>query len=618
MRKIYQILLMAIAIFAVSFSAKAASITINVDAPERVSVSIAYEEKDIVAGDNVFEISDYTSISINAKDGNFITSVTRRGSYSESVYGMTSCNLYAYMASDYDGVIWDVVSCNADEARDAEVTIVVDEAANVGCLRSGSNTNVALKDGVENKVKFMSSAESCFTFSHSSYGKTLYQVTLNGSPVTARGSVYEVYPSNGDKIVVTSNYPDIKVPMNFSYAEGAEDFITGIAIDGTTVSDFNKESVEVQLGSKVTIYGDTQNFQFESMTINGEAVPYFYGSHEFIVNEADGYNIVVNARKYGTVTAYVTVDNPEYVTVAAGNYSNIISLESGVKTAVEVSENNSYIYWEAVAGCFIESVTIASANGTADYTEYSSISVTEGMEISITTGKINRDKTAIIWIDDISLADYSVSFYCYGDRYLYSSSSLSTGYTPIEFFEGDNPFYMAFYGSTITEPVVYQNGKTGTGRYGQYTFADQDVIKVFLTTAEPKTYDVTFAVADDVPEVTCVKDIITEVEAWKEGFSTLQGTQVDLTADVEMEVLVNGVAVELNEAGKYSFVVESDTEVSISADSSAIEGVEVDDVKDNNVYNLQGILVVKNATNEQINDLPTGLYIINGKKVAIK
>ena len=39
---------------------------------------------------------------------------------------------------------------------------------------------------------------------------------------------------------------------------------------------------------------------------------------------------------------------------------------------------------------------------------------------------------------------------------------------------------------------------------------------------------------------------------------------------------------------------------------------------DYTVYNLQGILILKTADANCIKELPTGIYIINGKKVMIK
>ena len=37
----------------------------------------------------------------------------------------------------------------------------------------------------------------------------------------------------------------------------------------------------------------------------------------------------------------------------------------------------------------------------------------------------------------------------------------------------------------------------------------------------------------------------------------------------------------------------------------------------NDIYNLQGILIKRDATQADIDNLPTGIYIINGNKVTI-
>lgn len=622
MKKLYSFLMMAIAIAAVSFSTNAATITINVDDPERVDVQVQYVSQTFEAGvDQTFEVEDYTSIYIVAKDGNFLKSVTRRGSYAESVYNMSSCSVYMSSAADYDGVVWDVVSCNADEARDAEVTIVCDEGSNISCQRSNTYSYVTLENG-ENKVKFMSEDEVPLTFSHNTWGKTLYKVTHNGEEVAASGSYFYVYPKDGDQIEVTSNYPDVDVPVKFTYGEGAEGFISKVNVDGTAVDNWSDENFTVKLGSKVTIYGDTQNFKFDSLVINGETYTssYFY-SYEFTAT-AESYTIEVNAHKYATIKAYVTVDDPANITVYRGYSSNgdIITLEAGVKTEVELSENNPYLSWAAASGCFIESVTVTTADGTVtDRTGYSSLSnITEGTEVVFTTGVISRDYTALVWIDDISLAAYGGSFYGSYDRYLYTFNTLTSGYNTITFADIDNPFYFSAYGSSSL--VVYQNDEVVTAKYGyNITFADKDVVRIYLGTAEPATYNVAFEVDGEATGISCVKDLINTVDAWQDGFTAMQGTQVDITGE-NIAVEVNGEAVTADEDGKYSFVVSQDTNVKIKSSSSGIEEIAGAKAafKDNNVYNLQGILIMKNATDEQISSLAAGMYIINGQKVVRK
>lgn len=49
-----------------------------------------------------------------------------------------------------------------------------------------------------------------------------------------------------------------------------------------------------------------------------------------------------------------------------------------------------------------------------------------------------------------------------------------------------------------------------------------------------------------------------------------------------------------------------------------VHGVEAEEESTRDVYNLQGVLLYKNATDEQINALPHGCYIIAGKKILIQ
>lgn len=54
---------------------------------------------------------------------------------------------------------------------------------------------------------------------------------------------------------------------------------------------------------------------------------------------------------------------------------------------------------------------------------------------------------------------------------------------------------------------------------------------------------------------------------------------------------------------------------------SGIEDVAIDREEEDGilwVYNLQGVLVKKTTDRSEIDNLPSGLYIVNGKKIAIK
>lgn len=628
MKKFYSIFVMAIAMLAFATQANAATITLNVDDASAVRVEVNYQEVTLESGvDTQFELAQYESIYITPKSGYLLESALRRGTeITDGSFTSNYWNLMPYTDTDYDGYAYDVKTLNLENARDGEVTInVVDDASVVACELYNTGSSVELVKG-ENKVKYISAGNLCelpITIRHSNYGN-LYKVTLNGEPIESENGYFYVTPtSNEDVIEVTANFPDVDVPVDFTYSEGAEGYITGVYVDDEAVTNYNDENFTVKLGAEVTIYVDGNNYMLDSFVVNGESVS-VYPSYTFTVTNETGYNIEVNAHLYGTITAYVTVDDINNVTVYRGYSSagDVVALESGVKTAVELSEKNPSLSWVPAAGCYVASIIVTTAAGEEDKTGYTSLnSITEGTEIVITTGVITREDKALVWIDDKSLAADWCSFYGSFDRSLHSFANLSTGYNEVVFSaDVDNPFQIALYRSDYAlSPVVYQNDEAVEYKYGyNVTMADGDVVKLFFATDAPATYGVAFEVADGVPAITCKKDIITEVADWQSGFSALQGTQVDLVAESAVNVTVNGNAVTAGEGNTYTFTVDAETTVKIDADKDAIEDIEIDAVSDNNVYNLQGILVVKNATAEQIDALPAGMYIINGKKVVLK
>ena len=261
-------------------------------------------------------------------------------------------------------------------------------------------------------------------------------------------------------------------------------------------------------------------------------------------------------------------------------------------------------------------------NGTEYGSNYGTYSVTirdlkENDNIVITTGKISRDKSATVWVDDISAAQYGYSAYRYSDRE--SISLISGEAVTVNFDDNDNPYYMSFYMPTVCD--IFQNGIYQAPQYEgsttyYITFADGDAVKIYLA-ASPEKYAVTFteSVAD------AVTSVATDGQAysnWATGFTALNGTKVTVAVDAEKaEVTVDGEKVSTDENGNYVVEITKDTNITIS-DASGVENVTIATVNNNNVYNLQGIIIIENANVEQINALPAGFYIINGKKVIRK
>jgi hypothetical protein len=198
---------------------------------------------------------------------------------------------------------------------------------------------------------------------------------------------------------------------------------------------------------------------------------------------------------------------------------------------------------------------------------------------------------------------------------LEESAIYNQGYTVYDFYDGDNAFMFSFYGvyddavNNVYVNDVKQEAYNGAAAY-QISFNDGDILKLYFK-ENPEFYNVSFELPETGVEVSAVKDIITEASL--EGFQALTGTQVDLTfvGDPGYQVFLNDEEVEVVEDA-YSFNVNSDCVVKVVAKESGVSSVSADSSL-NNIYNLQGIKVGTNR-----NQLPAGIYIVNGKKIAVK
>lgn len=614
MRKFYSLL--SVFLFCmVAFSANATKITVNIDDVSRVAVKVNnVEQKEFSNGDNSLDVPEYASVSIEAKSGAFISKVVRKSTSAEEyVSNMTSC--YLSISSSNEGETWTVTSINADDARDGKCRVYVDDASKVKIQRSGTYTYAELIDGW-NDLSFIIEKELPLTVGSADYSTPLYAVKLNGEAVKAEGSAYRISPANGDKIEVFANYPDEAVAVSFSYVdEEAKGFISSVKVGDKEVTNYNDKNFTVKLGQKLTIAGNANSYKLNSLTVNDSPVN-FYGSYSFTVTGET--KIYVDARKYGMVNAVIDIDHPENVTVYEGySYSNkLMTLKEG-RNEVALVETNSLIQIMPQSGCTISSVSDGTNSYYADYSNAYTVTLTEGMVLTIKSQSISRDKTAMVYIDDRSAATQYFNFQR-GDR---SSIDLASGYNKVAFYDGDNPFGLSWYGAQFAN--VYKNGETVSPMYENTTtyelrLADGDVVKVYLA-SNPEKHHVSFKLNGvEAGNIAATCDRITKVADWADDFDVLSGTEVSLSqlSGSDLTVRVNDKVVEAGEDGKFTFVVDADTECKIAAGAAGVDSIGVEAVG-SDVYNLHGILLIKDASKEQIDELPAGFYIIGGKKRAI-
>ncbi|MGN1238605.1 MAG: hypothetical protein ACI4UW_06740, partial [Muribaculaceae bacterium] len=103
---------------------------------------------------------------------------------------------------------------------------------------------------------------------------------------------------------------------------------------------------------------------------------------------------------------------------------------------------------------------------------------------------------------------------------------------------------------------------------------------------------------------------------WQNGISDFEGTQIDITGAVSVS---EGESVVLpNEDGSYTVKLTGDATIKIVAGSTGAELIGADAKAPKNVYNAQGMLLIKNATPEQIEALGTGFYIVGNQKKVVR
>ena len=617
MREFYSIIVTAL-LTLISMSANAINITVNVDDPSRVNVYTNYGSTllDIVAGDNAVTVNEYESVQIKANGNAFLTKVVKsvEGADDSEMYvsNMSECNLY--ISTGDEGARFTVTTANADEVRDGACRIWVDNPENVQLQRSGTYSFIDLAEGW-NDVNYITESELPLTIGTKNYGTSLYQVKVNGEVVSPQGTAWRITPANGDEVEIFANFPDIDIPVKFSYVnEESKGFITSVTVDGETVTDYNDDNFTVKAGSNVTVSGNTNDYKLNSFTVNGSNT-YFYGQYTFTVIEET--TIEIDAKKYGTVKATLDIDNPENIIVYRGYaYNNDIigGLISG-ENEIELSETNAQIQIKALSGCYITSVTANEMIISKDYSDAYNITVTEGMMIKVKSGAIERDSKAVVYIDSREAAAQYFNFQR-GDR---SSIDIVTGYNEISFYDGDNPFGLSWYGAEFAN--VYKNNEAIEPMYsGSTTYelnlTDGDVVKVFLA-SNPEMLEAELTAADnvDADKVVVTMDRINNVAGWVGKHKTLPGTEINIESadDHELSVTVDGENVNADEEGVFTVIVKKNTNIAVNLkEPTGITGIGTEKGTGNRIYNIQGMRMADNA---DVKQLPAGIYIVNGKKV---
>ena len=471
--------------------------------------------------------------------------------------------------------------------------------------------------------------------------------------------IITVTESGPAKIIVdaeTYSTDPVKVTWDDSFAPGLKFTDLVLSVNNVSYPETQVEMDETGFMAtpgnsyKLNLNTDAYTFTYSSYGVSDCAytdyatgtpvnIVSYYGASEFQVVE--GGVITLDAAPNPHYIFTITVDDPEaaivYRRIQSGyDYikQEITGFEAGVPKEFDIMGTYApQFIIEPVDNDHFASVFEATNEIILSRTLFT---VDNGYDIRVSTGLYDRSSQAVVFVKDMAYADYS--FYIrLSDEKTYLRNEIgeepfwSDGYNTFNFDEkGDNPMTFVINGSTyggglfdISKVSLILNDETLVSNdpgYLNYTLnlKNGSVLKAFVNGESPK-YDVTFSVQGD-KNFTVKRDIITEVDDLSSTLNVHQGTRVDITPDEgeTIEVSVNGTPVEIAD-GKHSFTVDSATDVTIKGKQSGIDTIGAESAAaDNDVYNLQGIKILDNATPAQVKALPAGLYIQGGKKIIVK
>lgn len=634
MKKFYSLVLALVACITTAF---ATSITLNIDDATRVKVTLDGEEQTIVTGANTITItSEYGYAYIGIKpisDDYGLTSVTVKNASGaaespETIHG-DECSIY--ISSYTDGWTYTVSSFAYADLRTASCKVYVDDASKVSSLTRYGGGKITLVDGV-NTVTFIPSTESKTESPFGLSGKsTLYAVKINGVQLTESWSnYYYLNVENGDSVTILANFPDVDVPVQFVAGDAnSAGLISKVEVDNETVTNWADADFTVKLGSTVKFYYNTTDYKKDSVFVDGEKLSPYSSYDAFTVTTTTTHIVKYFAQKYATYDITINIDDPSHITLYKGysyNKQEITGLVAGYNT-VTLAENTTGISFTAASSCWVKSFVDAKGNEYKNTSSYSLIPTAAKDTFFITTGAADRSATAVFFIDSVSKATNGggITFPDRTSPLVFKEDSYSKapvavdGYNTFKFDPAyDSTILVAFYGAE--KAYLYVNNSLVQPDYAggtNYTLrlVDEDVVKVFLAAA-PDTFDVSFTEeSDDYQFVDLTEDIVDTLEALPTNpfvGKALPGTLITFSVTEGGVVYKNEEQIAPDEEGVYSVVVRENTAIVVKAPSAT--GVENTRAALNqNVYTVEGILLIQDATDAQIKALPAGLYIINGK-----
>ncbi|WP_295730108.1 hypothetical protein [uncultured Muribaculum sp.] len=649
MKKIYSFLASVLALASAS-TADAASVTFIVDNPAAVNIvssTYVWDDETSTGGyvetplvDPVQDVNvvtvgadEYVYAYVKAKEGYAIASVKKddvEQTYSINDSWSTSISSYS------DGYVYVISTMNLDEVRTSSVEITIDDPSKVRVSRKGGlGGDLTLTSGSQT-VKFDPATENQIKIVANSPAYPINFVKLNGEKVEKVYGQYQVDVKDGDKIEIAANFPDEDYLVKIVVPEGLEGAFLGFVNynDQSNLEGNFFEGVQVHAGTSLRMNLNTTDYNVEDILVNGISTQKTYW--DGVIDQP--YTFEIKGYAFENFVFEVNVDDPARVNVYNGGKwgGTLMELVAGVnEVTLKESKYGTSFYVEPTEGNIIKSVRIV--NGDNESTQLGgNFTIKKGDKMYITSAVKEPDTKLFIWVDPAAVnsiknlvfketygskvfgemtveSGINVFNYCYSDLSMQMDINVKhpdpipDGYMPWSPFISFNDKDAEELSYIIMRNYDYE---------GQPAMTDGDILRIFYEQPEKATVAVTLSEAVDESKIAVEVD--TRAVADWSSMSLFKGSTVKIipaTADdgKTIKCNVDGKPVSADADGNFSFTVTGDHNVALDMSTTGVDGIASDvEGAAKVVYNLQGIRM------PDAENLPAGIYIINGKKVAVK
>lgn len=626
------------------FTASAAQVTVIVDNPAAIKIGKnVYDYStwsqqyvslvDEVTEINNFEIEGTVQFDIAATDDYVITSV-KDANDSEKVSSAPTrtCNIYEWSGDTFTYV---VTTKSIEDLYTASCTINVDDPSKVRLRTGGSLGKDITLESTTTILKFdpVSSGANQLQLGPVTSSVPLYEVKLNDEVQTPLYGNYTLTLTDGCTVDITAIIPDKDVTLKVNVPDDCKGVFKAMQKmkDGST---YEYEDIEgdflagatLKAGTPLRLVLDADAYSIDNFKVNGTDTYISGGAYTFTI--MDNTVIDIEAQAYKAFDVPFTFDDYTHVKMYKGSstWGSTFDLTENECSFsfTEKTDDSHTVYVDAKPGFFVKKTTLTDAAGKKTvWTSPAAVVLSEGCSVTVATGTQTNAGILHVWLDEaiaptvtqIKVTDWSGSAKASCDAPVAGVNTLDIS----ELVSGGGyaTYTLRLERTNSDAPYISINeGEPYLDNYGSLTIESTklrgtDIYRYFA--AEPVRHEVSFNAGDLNKENFTITVDKKPVDEW-ESNQFFAGSAVTIASNngSKFYVKLNDATPVESVEGAHTFTVDGATAVRLSSDSSAINAIEADETNaTRTVYNLQGIRV--NSEN-----LPAGIYIINGKKVAVK